>query len=114
MTSGKMPLILENPMGGDAMQVDLEDVDDLFGDAAALALPSRPASKRLRQRLDDLRQRGCCQYVLTPISTIRLVANYFKEELLGPKEVPLFLYPLMAKHYKYGISRPMKRMLRFP
>ncbi|XDG09251.1 hypothetical protein ABKA04_008866 [Annulohypoxylon sp. FPYF3050] len=61
MTSGKMPLILENPMGGDAMQVDLEDVDDLFGDAAALALPSRPASKRLRQRLDDLRQRGCCQ-----------------------------------------------------
>ncbi|KAI0889256.1 RNA polymerase II mediator complex subunit Sin4 [Annulohypoxylon maeteangense] len=61
MTSGKMPLILENPMGGDAMQVDLEDVDDLFGDAAALSLPTRPASKRLRQRLDDLRQRGCCQ-----------------------------------------------------
>ncbi|KAI1206459.1 RNA polymerase II mediator complex subunit Sin4 [Annulohypoxylon truncatum] len=61
MTSGKMPLILENPMGGDAMQVDLEDVDDLFGDAAALSLPPRPASKRLRQRLDDLRQRGCCQ-----------------------------------------------------
>ncbi|KAI2466218.1 RNA polymerase II mediator complex subunit Sin4 [Annulohypoxylon bovei var. microspora] len=61
MTSGKMPLIIENPMGGDAMQVDLEDVDDLFGDAAALSLPPRPASKRLRQRLDDLRQRGCCQ-----------------------------------------------------
>ena len=80
MTSGKMPLILENPMGGDAMQVDLEDVDDLFGDAAALALPPRPASKRLRQRLDDLRQRGCCQYFLTlPTITIRLAANSFEK-----------------------------------
>lgn len=64
MTSGKMPLILDNPMGGDAMQVDLDDVDDLFGDGAPLALPPRPISKRLRQRLDDLRQRGCCQYLL--------------------------------------------------
>ncbi|KAI1141912.1 RNA polymerase II mediator complex subunit Sin4 [Hypoxylon sp. FL0543] len=63
MTSGKMPLILDNPMSGDAMQVDLDDVDDLFGDGAPLALPPRPVSKRLRQRLDDLRERGCCQGV---------------------------------------------------
>ncbi|KAI0128050.1 RNA polymerase II mediator complex subunit Sin4 [Hypoxylon sp. NC0597] len=63
MTSGKMPLILDNSMSGDAMQVDLDDVDDLFGDGAPLALPPRPISKRLRQRLDDLRERGCCQGV---------------------------------------------------
>ncbi|KAI0388029.1 RNA polymerase II mediator complex subunit Sin4 [Hypomontagnella monticulosa] len=63
MTSGNMPLILDNPMGGEAMQVDMEDVDDLFGDGAPLALPPRPASKRLQQRLDDLRERGCCQGV---------------------------------------------------
>ncbi|KAI1379569.1 RNA polymerase II mediator complex subunit Sin4 [Hypoxylon crocopeplum] len=61
MASGKMPLILDNPMSGDAMQVDLGDVDDLFGDGAPLALPPRPPSNRLRQRLDALRERGCCQ-----------------------------------------------------
>ncbi|KAI0126017.1 RNA polymerase II mediator complex subunit Sin4 [Xylariales sp. AK1849] len=55
-----MPLILENPMGGAAMQVDLGDVDDLFGDAP-LALQNHPPSKRLLQRLDDLRSRGSCQ-----------------------------------------------------
>jgi mediator of RNA polymerase II transcription subunit 16 len=55
-----MPLILDNPMGGGAMQVDL-DVDDLFGDGAPLGLPSRPPGKRLHQRLDELRSRGCCQ-----------------------------------------------------
>ncbi|KAI5865169.1 RNA polymerase II mediator complex subunit Sin4 [Durotheca rogersii] len=63
MTAGKMPLILENPMGGEAMQVDLDDVDDLFGDGAPLSLPPRPVSKRLRQRIDDLRTRGACQGV---------------------------------------------------
>ncbi|KAI8958722.1 mediator complex, subunit Med16 [Daldinia sp. FL1419] len=61
MTSVKMPLILDNPMGGEAMQVDLDDVDDLFGDGAPLALPSRSISKRLRQRLDELRERGSYQ-----------------------------------------------------
>ncbi|KAI2621233.1 RNA polymerase II mediator complex subunit Sin4 [Hypoxylon sp. NC1633] len=60
MAAGKMPLILDNPMGGDAMQVDLDDVDDLFGDGAPLALPPRPIGGRLRQRLDELRERGCC------------------------------------------------------
>ncbi|XXG98201.1 ATP-dependent DNA helicase Hrp3 [Hypoxylon texense] len=59
MTSNQMPLML----GGDAMQVDLDDVDDLFGDGTALALPPRPPSKRLRQRLDDLRSRGSCQEI---------------------------------------------------
>ncbi|KAI1775011.1 RNA polymerase II mediator complex subunit Sin4 [Hypoxylon cercidicola] len=64
MTSNKMPLILDNTMGGEAMQVDLDDVDDLFGDGAPLALPPRPPSKRLRQRLDDLRSRGSCQGIV--------------------------------------------------
>lgn len=56
-----MPLMLDNPMGGAAMQVDLDDVDDLFGDAVPLGLPSRPPSKRLLLRLDELRSRGSCQ-----------------------------------------------------
>ncbi|KAI1807196.1 mediator complex, subunit Med16 [Daldinia bambusicola] len=43
------------------MQVDLDDVDDLFGDGAPLTLPPRPISKRLRQRIDELRERGSCQ-----------------------------------------------------
>ncbi|KAI0160980.1 RNA polymerase II mediator complex subunit Sin4 [Hypoxylon sp. FL1284] len=58
-----MPLILDNPMGGEAMQVDLDDVNDLFGDGAPLALPPRPLSKRLRQRLHDLHNWGSCQRI---------------------------------------------------
>ncbi|KAI5926303.1 RNA polymerase II mediator complex subunit Sin4 [Camillea tinctor] len=65
MTTNKMPLILEGSMagmaGGEPMQVDLDDVDDLFGDGGTLALPPRPLSRRLRQRLDELRGRGCRQ-----------------------------------------------------
>ena len=61
MTANKMPLILGNPMGGDAMQVDLDDVDDLFGDGVPLGLHARPPSKRLHQRLDELRSRGACR-----------------------------------------------------
>lgn len=47
------------------MQVDHLDVDDLFGEDVTLALPNvRAPSKELRQRMDDLRTRGCCQYCL--------------------------------------------------
>lgn len=61
MTEAKMPLMLESGMNG-PMQVDQLDVDDLFGDGVGLALQtSRPPSKQLRQRIDDLRIRGCCQ-----------------------------------------------------
>ncbi|RYP28860.1 hypothetical protein DL767_007018 [Monosporascus sp. MG133] len=42
MAANKMPLILDNPMGGGAMQVDLDDVDDLFGDGVPLNLHARP------------------------------------------------------------------------
>ncbi|KAK7753742.1 Mediator of RNA polymerase II transcription subunit 16 [Diatrype stigma] len=48
-------------MDGDAMQVDLDDVDDLFGDGVQLGLHTRPPSKRLQQRLDELRSRGACR-----------------------------------------------------
>lgn len=58
MTSDKMPLILDNPM-----PVDLNDVDDLFGDGVGLSLPVRSQSKQLHQRMDELRSRGCCQTV---------------------------------------------------
>ncbi|RYP53448.1 hypothetical protein DL768_001593 [Monosporascus sp. mg162] len=61
MAANKMPLILDNPMGGGAMQVDLDDVDDLFGDGVPLNLHGRPPSKRLRQRVDELRIRGACR-----------------------------------------------------
>ncbi|KAH8676246.1 RNA polymerase II mediator complex subunit Sin4 [Xylariales sp. PMI_506] len=55
-----MPLIMDNPMETAPMQVDLGDVDDLFGDAP-LALPTRPPSKRLLLRINELRNRGACQ-----------------------------------------------------
>ncbi|KAF4464866.1 mediator of rna polymerase ii transcription subunit 16 [Fusarium albosuccineum] len=53
-----MPLMLDNPM-----PVDLNDVDDLFGDGVGLSLPVRAQSKQLQQRMDELRSRGCCQAV---------------------------------------------------
>ncbi|KAF5021842.1 hypothetical protein F66182_6135 [Fusarium sp. NRRL 66182] len=58
MTSEKMPLMLDN-----TMPVDLNDVDDLFGDGVGLSLPVRAQSKPLQQRMDDVRIRGCCQAV---------------------------------------------------
>jgi len=63
MTTVEMPLILDNAMDEVSMQVDLDDVDDLFGDGVPLALPPRPPSKRLHQRLDELRRTGSCQGV---------------------------------------------------
>lgn len=56
MTANKMPLILDN-----TMPVDLNAVDDLFGDDVPLSLPVRSQGKQLQQRLDELRNRGCCQ-----------------------------------------------------
>ncbi|KAK5990781.1 Mediator of RNA polymerase II transcription subunit 16-like protein [Cladobotryum mycophilum] len=53
-----MPLMLDN-----AVPVDLNDVDDLFGDGVGLSLPERSQSKQVLQRMDDLRGRGCCQAV---------------------------------------------------
>ncbi|RGP70630.1 mediator of rna polymerase ii transcription subunit 16 [Fusarium sporotrichioides] len=55
-----MPLMLDNPM-----PVDLNDVDDLFGDGVGvgLSLSGRVQSKQLQQRMDDIRIRGCCQAV---------------------------------------------------
>ena len=56
--------MMDDPMGMDDLQVD-----DLFGDDAGLSLmdgqslPSRPPTKELRQRVDELRESGCCQYV---------------------------------------------------
>jgi hypothetical protein len=57
MAADEMPLMLDN-----AMSVDLNDVDDLFGDDVALSLPVRSQGKQLQQRLDELRSRGCAQY----------------------------------------------------
>jgi len=64
MTSEKMPLMLDNPM-----PVDINDVDDLFGDGVGLSLSGRAQSKQLQQRMDDIRIRGCCQYGTIHLST---------------------------------------------
>lgn len=37
------------------------DIDDLFGEGAGLSLPSRPPTKELYQRIDEMRAGGCCQ-----------------------------------------------------
>ncbi|RFU33515.1 hypothetical protein B7463_g2798, partial [Scytalidium lignicola] len=50
-----MPLMME-----EEMEVD---IDDLFGDGAGLAMPPRPPSKELYQRIDELRASGCCQSI---------------------------------------------------
>jgi mediator of RNA polymerase II transcription subunit 16, fungi type len=68
MSTDKMPLILEDTIN-EAMQVDLNDVDDLFGDGVGLPLPQiHPPSKALHQRIDELRSRGCCQCVYPAFS----------------------------------------------
>jgi mediator of RNA polymerase II transcription subunit 16, fungi type len=60
MSAANMPLILDNPMAATAdMQVDI-GVDDLFGDAP-LNLQARPPTKRLLNRVNELRSRGSCQ-----------------------------------------------------
>lgn len=61
MTAEKMPLMLDN-----TVPVDLNDVDDLFGDGVGvgLSLPDRSHNKPLSLKVDDLRSRGCCQCVL--------------------------------------------------
>lgn len=40
----------------------LPDVDDLFGGEVPVNLALSPPTKELRQRIDDIRRRGCCQY----------------------------------------------------
>ncbi|CZT50349.1 uncharacterized protein RSE6_11318 [Rhynchosporium secalis] len=45
------------------MMDDEINMDDLFGDGVGLNLPSRPPTKELHQRLDELRASGCCQTI---------------------------------------------------
>lgn len=46
-----MPLMMDDEM----------NVDHLFDDDAILMMPSRPLSRELYQRIDELRGSGCCQ-----------------------------------------------------
>lgn len=66
---------------------------DLFGDPLDIQEMAHPtiASKQLQQRLDELRARGCCQYVPSPDPfSVKLTNNsMFKEELLGQGREPL-------------------------
>lgn len=56
MLDTRMPLILDN-----TISLELDAVEDLFGENVALSLPVSSHCKQLRQRLDDQRNRGCCQ-----------------------------------------------------
>ncbi|KAL7912022.1 mediator complex, subunit Med16 [Trichoderma velutinum] len=58
MTEEKMPLMLDN-----TVPVDLNDVDDLFGDGVGLSLPDRSHDRPLSLKVDDVRSRGCCQTI---------------------------------------------------
>lgn len=53
-----MPLMMDDEM----------NMDDLFGDGGGLSLPSRPPTRELHQRVDELRASGCCQYVLRHVT----------------------------------------------
>ncbi|KAM3562348.1 hypothetical protein MY1884_001847 [Beauveria asiatica] len=57
-TAEDMPMMLDT-----AMSVGLGGVDDLFGDEVPLSLPPKTQGRHLHQRLDDLRNRGCCQTI---------------------------------------------------
>ncbi|KAK0128828.1 mediator complex subunit [Cadophora gregata] len=48
-----MPLMMDDEM----------NMDDLFGDGGGLSLPSRPPTRELHQRVDELRASGCCQSI---------------------------------------------------
>jgi mediator of RNA polymerase II transcription subunit 16 len=54
--ANEMPLLLDN-----AMPVDLDDVEDLFGDGVGLALPVRQNSLQLETRLEELKFGGSRQ-----------------------------------------------------
>lgn len=54
-----MPMMMEDhldALGGALPSMD----DDLFGDEV-LPLATRPPSKQLQKRVDELRSRGCCR-----------------------------------------------------
>lgn len=81
MTAEKMPLMLDN-----AVPVDLNDVDDLFGDGVGLSLPDRSHNKPLSLKVDDLRNRGCCQTLAWSksgtIATISADGQYLQHRFL--------------------------------
>ncbi|KAK2611174.1 hypothetical protein N8I77_004543 [Diaporthe amygdali] len=61
MTSSKMPMMLDDHMGPLGAAMPNMD-DDLFGDEV-LPLSTRPPSKQLQQRVDEMRSRGCCRSI---------------------------------------------------
>ncbi|UKZ66623.1 uncharacterized protein TrAtP1_007795 [Trichoderma atroviride] len=83
MTAEKMPLMLDN-----TVPVDLNDVDDLFGDGVGvgLSLPDRSHNKPLSLKVDDLRSRGCCQTLAWSksgtIATISADGQYLQHRFL--------------------------------
>ncbi|KAH7329090.1 mediator of RNA polymerase II transcription subunit 16 [Stachybotrys elegans] len=71
MTANKMPLMLDG-----TIPVDLNDVDDLFGEGVGLPLSVRSQSKQLRQRVDELRNKGCCQTIAwSKVGTIASISS---------------------------------------
>ncbi|KAI3396673.1 hypothetical protein diail_11781 [Diaporthe ilicicola] len=56
-----MPMMLDDHMGPLGAAMPSMD-DDLFGDEV-LPLTTRPPSKQLQQRVDEMRSRGCCRSI---------------------------------------------------
>jgi hypothetical protein len=80
--ANKMPLILDGSINtADAIPVMMEGVEvgvDLFGD------PVLGPSKQLHRRIDELRSRGCCQYVSSTPTLARIPrSNTHKERSPG-------------------------------
>ena len=49
----------------DDMAIDMDNMDDLFGDSTAGLLPeTNPPPKELLERVDELRSGGCHQFVI--------------------------------------------------
>lgn len=94
-----MPLILENDL---PMHLgDVGDVDDLFGDGTGL--PLRPLSTQFDQRMDDLRNRGCCQYEHRQFQSLqRFKTDPCTGQSPGQGRGPLHLSLQMARSLNFG------------
>lgn len=96
-----MPLMMDDDM----------DIDDLFGDGAGLSLPSRPPTKELYQRVDDMRTSGCCQFASLPYQSSTR-ANIIQEEQLGQNGVVQLQLPRTVLLQSLETSAVVQRMAR--
>ena len=115
--STKMPYLDDAAMDAEtltAMPVELDDVD-LFGDpvlgeAVSLTLPPATHGKKLVQRIDELRSRGCCQLV-SPFFCRPSTADQDPGASHGQNRAPSRKSPLTAARSSSISSGYIPRML---